>query len=247
MSLKLKSIRILRFLLAHAPNGGARLRRFRRRLELGELFNTDMCAYRFERAKDMGITIGANCRLLSLNVFSEPTLVDIGENTIISGNVVLLTHDGAICTAAQDAIPDINGYYGRISIGKNCFIGFGAIILPNVRIGDNCIVGAGAVVADSFPDDCVISGNPAKLLIPRSMYIRMKQHSPNTVVDPNYRFPLEMPVELLMERVGHIPVRQPRPSLSAERQLRPELMRRERESGQTTSRESLARAAGSDA
>lgn len=217
MSVKLATIRVLRTILANAPKGGPRLEAFRRRLELGELYNTDMCAYRFESAKDMGVSIGRNCRLLSLNIFSEPTLVDIGENTIVSGNVVMLTHDGAICSAAYNEIPDINGFYGRISIGKNCFIGFGAIILPNVRIGDNCIVGAGAVVADSFPDDCVIMGNPAKLLIPRSMYVRMKQHSPNTVIDPEYRFPLEMPVGLLMERVGHLPVRQPRPLASTDR------------------------------
>jgi acetyltransferase-like isoleucine patch superfamily enzyme len=222
MSVKLATIRVLRAVLAYAPQGGATLGKFRRRLELGELYNTDMCAYRFERAKDMGVSIGRNCRLLSLNIFSEPTLVDIGENTIVSGNVVMLTHDGAICSAAFNEIPDINGFYGRISIGKNCFIGFGSIILPNVHIGDNCIVGAGSVVADSFPDDCVISGNPAKLLLPRSMYVRMKQHSPNTIVDPDYRFPLEMPVELLMARVGHLPVRPPRPTLSPDRQTRSE-------------------------
>src|SRR2546423_3472447 len=221
MSWKLATIRTLRYALGYLPKGGSRLAKFRRRLELGELYNTDMCAYRFERAVDMGVTIGKNCRLLSLNIFSEPTLVSIGENTIVSGNVVMLTHDGAICSAAFNEIPDINGYYGKISIGKNCFIGFGSIILPNVSIGNNCIIGAGSVVADSFPDDCVISGNPAKMLLPRSMYVRMKQHSPNTVIDPNYRFPLEMPTVLLMERVGHLPVRQPRPAIRAAVNVKP--------------------------
>ena len=221
MSWKLATIRTLRYALGYLPKGGSRLAKFRRRLELGELYNTDMCAYRFERAVDMGVTIGKNCRLLSLNIFSEPTLVSIGENTIVSGNVVMLTHDGAICSAAFNEIPDINGYYGKISIGKNCFIGFGSIILPNVSIGNNCIIGAGSVVADSFPDDCVISGNPAKMLLPRSMYVRMKQHSPNTVIDPNYRFPLEMPTALLMERVGHLPVRQPRPAIRAADNVQP--------------------------
>ena len=44
------------------------------------------------------------------------------------------------------------GNFGKIKIGNNCFIGMGAIILPNVEIGNNCIVGAGAVVMNSFPD-----------------------------------------------------------------------------------------------
>src|SRR2546423_2193970 len=134
MSWKLATIRTLRYVLGYLPKGGSRLAKFRRRLELGELYNTDMCAYRFERAVDMGVTIGKNCRLLSLNIFSEPTLVSIGENTIVSGNVVMLTHDGAICSAAFNEIPDINGYYGKISIGKNCFIGRS----EERRVGKEC-------------------------------------------------------------------------------------------------------------
>ena len=210
MNLKLSTIRALRSILVRVPLSSPTLARLRRRMELGELYATDMLQYRFERAKDMGATLGANCRLFSLNIFSEAALVDIGENTIVSGNVVLLTHDGAICTAAQKEIPDINGHYGRISIGKNCFIGFGAIILPNVRIGDNSIVGAGSVVFDSFPENSVIAGNPAKVLLPRSMYVRLKQNSPNTIVDPRFRFPAELPRAVLMERVGGLPIREPR-------------------------------------
>ena len=51
-----------------------------------------------------------------------------------------------------------------IRIGKNCWIGANAVILPGVQLGDNVIVGAGAVVSKSFPNDVVIGGVPAKLI-----------------------------------------------------------------------------------
>ena len=32
------------------------------------------------------------------------------------------------------------------------------------KIGNNCVVGAGAVVSGYFEDNCVIAGNPAKII-----------------------------------------------------------------------------------
>lgn len=50
-----------------------------------------------------------------------------------------------------------------IRLGKNCWLGMNAIILPGVTLGDNTIVGAGAVVTKSFPEGyCVLAGNPAR-------------------------------------------------------------------------------------
>lgn len=52
-----------------------------------------------------------------------------------------------------------------IEIGKYCWIGTNAIILPGVKLGDNTIVGAGSVVTKSFVSgNIVIAGNPAKII-----------------------------------------------------------------------------------
>lgn len=209
MNFKLQTIRMLRPILARMPDSSPRVKQLRRRLELGELYRTDLVQYRVERAKEMGAKIGRNCRFFSLHIFSEPRLVEIGDNTIMSGNVVLLTHDGAIHSAAYVELPDINGYYGRISIGKNCFIGFGTIIMPNVSIGDNTIVCPGSVVIESFPANSVIRGNPAKIISSRSNWVRAKQESPNTIVDSQYRFPIVIPEDVLLARVGQLPIAEP--------------------------------------
>ncbi len=52
----------------------------------------------------------------------------------------------------------------EIYIGNNCFIGCNAIILKGTILGDGCVVGAGAVVAGKFEDNCVIAGNPARVI-----------------------------------------------------------------------------------
>ena len=51
-----------------------------------------------------------------------------------------------------------------MSIGNDCFVGAGSIILPGVHIGNKVIIGAGSVVAKSIPDNSVAVGNPAKVI-----------------------------------------------------------------------------------
>jgi acetyltransferase-like isoleucine patch superfamily enzyme len=196
-------------IMQHVPRMGPRARVLYRRLEMADLFRRDMMRWRLEAARDAGVKVGAECRLYSLNIFSEPCLVEIGDRVIVSGEVIFLTHDGAIYTL-RDEIPDVQGHYGRIRIGNNCFIGMRAIILPNVQIGNNCIIGAGAVVADSFPDNSVIMGNPGRLVFSHGMYRQMRMKSPFTITDERYPFPSDYPPELLLERIGHLPIREPR-------------------------------------
>jgi acetyltransferase-like isoleucine patch superfamily enzyme len=166
--------------------------KLKRKIELKLLHKKDVALWRAEKAREMGAIVGNNCRFYSLGFFSEPYLIEIGNDVIISGRVCLLTHDGGVYLG-KDKIPNVRGHYGIIKIGNNCFIGMGAIILPNVEIGDNCIIGAGAVVMQSFPENSVIMGNPAKVIFKTDMYIKMKKYSKYTICNEKYPFPSRIP------------------------------------------------------
>ena len=53
---------------------------------------------------------------------------------------------------------------GEAHIGKNSFVGAGSVILQGIRIGKNCIIGAGSVVLHNVDDDCVVVGNPGRII-----------------------------------------------------------------------------------
>lgn len=51
-----------------------------------------------------------------------------------------------------------------ITIGKDVWIGGGAILCPGVTIGDRTVIGAGSVVTKTLPEGVVAAGNPCRLL-----------------------------------------------------------------------------------
>lgn len=50
------------------------------------------------------------------------------------------------------------------AVERGAFIGAGATVAPSVSIGANSVVGAGAMVIRDVPDNCVVVGNPAKVI-----------------------------------------------------------------------------------
>lgn len=162
---------------------------------MGNLRRRNWTQFNVEKARDLGVKVGNDCRFYSCNVFSEPYLLEIGDNVIISGEVLFVTHDGSIYLMKKE-LPNIMGFYGKIKIGNNCFIGMRAVILPNVQIGDNCIIGAGAVVTQSFPDNSVIMGNPAKVAFKTEMLEKMRRNSKHTILNDEHNYPAHIPKEL---------------------------------------------------
>ena len=56
-------------------------------------------------------------------------------------------------------------YIESVVIGDDVWIGTRCIILPGVKIGSGVIVGAGAVVTKDIPDNCIVSGVPATIIM----------------------------------------------------------------------------------
>jgi len=88
--------------------------------------------------------------------------IAVGEGTNIQDNAVV--HDettiGKHCTVGHGAI--IHG----CTIGDDCLIGMGAIVLSGAVLGDGCLVGAGALVTGKTRAEAgsVLLGSPAKIV-----------------------------------------------------------------------------------
>ena len=119
-------------------------------------------------ARWLGVEVGEGTILYSVSFGSEPWLVKIGKNTLITKGTQFITHDGSIIVVRHGPFginnPDQLNRYGKFFVGDNCFVGINSIIMPNVVIGDNCIVGAGSVVTKSVPENTVVAGNPARII-----------------------------------------------------------------------------------
>lgn len=92
------------------------------------------------------------------------TLVDdshiyVGDHTMFGPNVT-------VATAAHPILPSLREkglqYNAPVKIGRNCWIGAGAVIVPGVTIGDNTVIGAGSVVTRDIPENSVAMGVPCR-------------------------------------------------------------------------------------
>jgi maltose O-acetyltransferase len=91
--------------------------------------------------------------------------VEIGDMTQIGPGVQILTAD-------HPREPELRAQgleFGRpIRIGRNVWIGGGALIMPGVTIGDDALIGAGSVVTRDVPAGATVAGNPARILVPKN-------------------------------------------------------------------------------
>ncbi len=94
------------------------------------------------------------------------TLVDdtdifVGDNVMFGPNVVIATAGHPVDPPLREKVAQFNI---PVRIGRNVWIGAGAIVLPGVTIGDNAVVGAGSVVTKDIPPNVVAVGNPCRVL-----------------------------------------------------------------------------------
>lgn len=116
------------------------------------------CDYGFNLRLGAGVFLNFNCVVLDV------VAVEIRDGTQIGPGVQILTADHP-----REAVLRAKGLeFGRpVRIGRNVWIGGGALILPGVTIGDDAIIGAGAVVTRDIRKGVTVAGNPAHPLIRR--------------------------------------------------------------------------------
>ena len=94
------------------------------------------------------------------------TLVDdtdifVGDNVMFGPNVIIATAGHPVDPPLREKVAQFNI---PVRIGKNVWIGAGAIVLPGVTIGDHSVIGAGSVVTKDIPPNVVAVGNPCRVL-----------------------------------------------------------------------------------
>ncbi len=100
-----------------------------------------------------GARIGKNVSLLGIKIdIFFPELIEIGDNTIIGQDTMLITHE---------FLSD-HWKNGRIRIGRNVMIGTLCLVLPGVEIGDNATVAAYSLVNKNVRPNAFVGGVPAK-------------------------------------------------------------------------------------
>ena len=102
------------------------------------------------------------------NVYANFNLTLVDDTHIYVGDYTLIGPNVTIATAGHPIDPDLREqayqYNASVRIGRNCWIGAGAVIVPGVTIGNNVVIGAGSIVTKDIPDNVVAVGNPCRIL-----------------------------------------------------------------------------------
>jgi maltose O-acetyltransferase len=111
------------------------------------------CDYGYNIRLGRNVFLNFNCVILDV------CEVEIGDLTQIGPGVQILTADHP-----RDPDDRARGVeFGKpIKIGRNVWIGGGAILLPGVNIGDDAVIGAGSVVTRDVAPGATVMGNPAR-------------------------------------------------------------------------------------
>ncbi len=137
---------------------------------------------REQMLKEMFAEIGDNCYVepplhsnfggkhvhFGKNVYANFNLTLVDDTHIYVGDYTMFGPNVTIATAGHPILPELREkglqYNFPVHIGKNCWIGANALILPGITVGDNVVIGAGSVVTKDLPSNVVAVGNPCRVL-----------------------------------------------------------------------------------
>lgn len=131
--------------------------------------------------KEMFAEVGENCYLeppfhanwggahmhLVDSVYANFNFTAVDDSHIYIGSYTMIGPNVTVATAGHPILPELREkayqFNMPVHIGRNCWIGAGAVIMPGVTIGDNSVIGAGSVVTKDIPANVVAYGNPCRV------------------------------------------------------------------------------------
>ncbi len=115
------------------------------------------------------LTIGDDCKIL---LYNTGNICQIGQDCMISSNITIR------CGELPHLLFDIeSGEYldksDGVFIGDHVWIGERTYLMKRARIPNGCIIGCSSIVTKNFEEEnCVIAGNPAKIVRENIIWFR---------------------------------------------------------------------------
>ena len=174
--------------VSFSPENIATMKRTRQLLDEYNATGYDEGSRRTELLGTMLDTVGSDVTIQTPFKVTYGTHVHIGDHvfinygadfldggTITIGNRVMIGPEVKIFSGNHSLIPEermkiVDGKMQLISkaepveIGDDVWICGNATICPGVKIGNRAVVAAGAVVTKDVPENCLVGGNPARVI-----------------------------------------------------------------------------------
>ena len=112
------------------------------------------------------ICIGKKCRIHGTCIHAKKSIT-IGDRCLIAANTQIMDSNGHISSFDKPLFRLTKTDEPKeIDIGNDVWIGANCIIMKGNKIGSNVIIQAGSILPPNgtYPDNCLIGGNPARIL-----------------------------------------------------------------------------------
>jgi acetyltransferase-like isoleucine patch superfamily enzyme len=117
-----------------------------------------------ETGKNIKIDIGENSFIGRNNFFTSGSVICIGAHCLTGPHCSFIGTSHVITNPYSPYISTGVSESWDLIVGVNCFFGFGASVLGNVRIGHGCVIGAHCTVMEDIPPFSLVVGNPGVVI-----------------------------------------------------------------------------------